>query len=73
MLPSGNVNVTWKAVRGMYHKIQYTTDLINWTDVAPYSLSYSNGSLVGDSSGTWTDVAPAGTQRYYRVVRTANP
>jgi hypothetical protein len=72
LLPGGGVKVTWNAVRGMYHKLQTSTDLIIWTD-PPYTQSYANGALATDSSGIWTDTSPLASQKYYRVRRSTSP
>jgi hypothetical protein len=72
-LPGGNVRVTWTAVRGMKHKVQTSPDLVNWTDATPYSQSYTNGAISGDTNGSYTDTTPGTGQKFYRVVRTAAP
>ena len=69
----GNVVVTWKAVRGMRHKVQTSTDLVTWTDATTYSQSYVNGAIPGDTSGTWTDTNPGTGQKFYKIVRTTSP
>ena len=72
-LGSGNVQVTWKALRGMYHKVQTSPDLVAWADATSYSLSYTNGALAGDASGTWTDTNPSPSKEFYRIVRSSVP
>ena len=72
-LGNGNVQVTWKALRGMYHKVQTSPNLITWTDASTYSQSYTNGALAGDTSGTWTDTNPSPTKEFYRIVRSTVP
>ena len=72
-LGNGNVQVTWKALRGMYHKVQTSPNLITWTDATTYSQSYTNGALAGDTSGTWTDTNPSPTKEFYRIVRSTIP
>ena len=74
-LGNGNVQVTWKALRGMKHKVQTSPDLITWTDAPsyPYTQSYVNGALTGDISGVYTDTSPAPNKLFYRVVRTTFP
>ena len=69
----GNAVITWNAVRGMYHKVQSSPDLVNWTDANAFSLSYTNGAIPGDTSGTWTDTNPGVGQEFYRIVRTTIP
>jgi hypothetical protein len=71
MQAGGSVKVSWNAVRGMYHKVEVSGNLMDWEEVAPYSLSYVNGAVVGDGNGSWTDASPPPGQRYYRVLRTA--
>ena len=73
ILPAGGVTLTWTAVRGMYHKVQTSTDLVTWTDAAAPSQSYVNGAIATDSSGTWTDTSPLASQKYYRVHRSTSP
>ena len=73
VLPGGNVQVMWKAVRGMYHKVQKSPDLITWTDATSYSRSYTNGALPGDTSGTWTNTSPASGKEFYRIIRSTVP
>ena len=34
-----------------------------------YSVPIDNGSLIGDTSGTWTDDNPPVGLRFYRVLR----
>ena len=75
-LPGGEVRLTWFALRGMKHKVQVSTDLTNplgWTDATAYTLSYTNGALAGDTSGTYTDATPGAGPRFYRVMRTTAP
>ena len=74
-LGNGDVKVTWKAVRGMKHKVQTSPDLATWTDDGTYhyTQSFTNAALTGDISGTWTDNAPGAGPRYYRIVRTPFP
>ena len=72
-LSGGSAIVTWKAVRGMYHKVQTSIDLVNWTDATAYSLSYANGAIPGDNSGTWTDTNPGTGQKFYRIMRSTTP
>ena len=70
---NGNMLVTWIALRGMYHKVQKSADLVTWTDANSYSQSYTNGALVGDASGSWTDTNPSPDMEFYRVVRSTVP
>lgn len=66
MLPGGSVKVTWNATRGMYHKVQTSTNLSTWTDVGPYTMAY-------DTNGSWTDTSPAPGRKFYSVRRSLAP
>jgi hypothetical protein len=69
----GNMVVTWKAVRGMKHKVRTSTDLVNWFDATTYTQSYVNGAVAGDTSGSYTDTSPGPGPKFYRIVRTPAP
>jgi hypothetical protein len=73
LLPSGDVRVTWDAIRGMNYKIRTSTDLITWTDVAPAAITYVNGAIPGDPAGTWIDTDPAPGRKFYQVVTSTAP
>ena len=73
VLSGGNVRLTWNAVRGMSHKVQTSPDLITWTDATSSTISYTNGAISGDTSGTWTDTSPLAGKEFYRIVRTTFP
>ena len=73
ILPGGNVQVTWKALRGMNHKVMRSPDLFTWTDVTPSTISYTNGAVAGDTSGTWTDTSPLPGKAFYKIVRSPAP
>ena len=73
VLPGGNVRVTWKAIRGMSHKVQKSPDLINWSDATSSVISYTNGAVAGDTSGTFSDASPLPGKEFYRIVRTPVP
>lgn len=73
ILPGGHVQVTWKAVRGMNHKVMRSPNLISWTDVTTATISYTNGAVVGDTSGIWTDTSPLPGKAFYKIVRSAAP
>ena len=66
------VKLEFRPVRGMYHKIQSSTDLVQWKNIGSYKLSYVNGSLASDTVGTYTDLAPAPGQNFYRVLRSTS-
>ncbi len=72
-LSGGATVVTWRAARGMVHKVQTSTDLVNWSDAYPYALSYENGAIAFDTSGTWTDPNPKAGEKFYRVLRSTRP
>jgi hypothetical protein len=72
-LPDGSVRLTWHAVRGMYHKVQTSTDLVTWFDAAPAALSYVNDAIASDRSGVWIDTAPEPGRKFYRIVRSTTP
>ena len=73
VLPGGNVRVSWRAIRGMKHKVQTSPDLLTWTDAISYPQSYTNGAIAGDTNGTYTDTAPGSGKKFYRIVRTTFP
>ncbi len=70
---AGGVKVTWTAIRGMNHKVQSSPNLIAWSDVNTNAISYTNGALTGDTSGTYTDTTPGPGQKFYRIVRSPAP
>ncbi|MGB0415719.1 MAG: hypothetical protein ACPGKS_02600 [Coraliomargarita sp.] len=59
MASNGNFTITWAPVAGRTYKVQARADLAtgDWVDVA-----------TGQTSGTYTDVNPSETQKFYRVV-----
>ena len=65
-LAAGQATLRWTAVRGMYQKVQVSTDLITWTDATAASLTYT-------TSGSWTDTSPNPAGKFYRVVWSAVP
>ena len=69
----GNAVVTWKAVRGMKHKVQTSPNLVNWSDATTYTQSYVNGAIPGDTSGSYTDTNRGAGMKFYRIVRTPAP
>lgn len=62
----GQVILTWQNVRGMYHKVQWSIDLMNWNDLGPAALTY-------DTNGTYTDPSPIPGKKFYRIVRQTAP
>ena len=69
MLPNGHVRVTWKALRGMHHKVQKSPDLLTWSDATAGSVSYTNDAIPGNVSGTFTDTIPTPGKGFYRIIR----
>ncbi|HWB06066.1 MAG TPA: hypothetical protein VG796_23790 [Verrucomicrobiales bacterium] len=67
MVEGGKVKVTWNATRGMYHRVQHSPDLINWTGVGTAAI------MAYDTNGSWTDETPAAGDKFYRVVRSLVP
>lgn len=65
-LGAGSATLTWTAIRGMYQKIQYSTDLATWTDVATAAQTYG-------TSGSYTDTSPDPVKKFYRVVASPTP
>ena len=65
-LGNGSVRVTWTATRGMYHKVQTSSDLIAWNDANSPILAY-------DTNGLFTDTAPLPGKEFYRIIRTVTP
>ena len=64
---------TWASRVGHIYKIEYSTDLVNWSDATSYTQSYTNGAIPGDTSGTWTHTSPGTGPRFYLIVRTPAP
>jgi len=62
---NGAVTLTWKQIRGCYHRVQSSADLVSWftEPTSPNAYAYTPGD------GTWTDPAPAPPAKFYRVVR----
>jgi hypothetical protein len=65
-LGSGSATLSWTAVRGMYQKVQVSTDLTTWTDATTATQTYT-------TTGTWTDTSPDPGCKFYRVVWSAAP
>ena len=63
---SGQATLSWNAVRGMYQKVQYSTDLRTWTDATTTSQTYT-------TTCNWTDSSPDPSKKFYRVVWSAMP
>jgi hypothetical protein len=62
-MTGGGAVLTWQATRGMYHKVQMTTDFTGWADATAFTQAY-------DTNGTWTDPAPLPGRKFYRIMRT---
>lgn len=70
----GSVKLTWRPVRGMYHKVQTATSgLGSWDDATSPLLSRDNAAIAGDPAGEWTDPHPVVGRKFYRVVRSHQP
>lgn len=69
----GGVRVSWMPTRGMYHKVQASTDAETWTDATSFTQSFVNAALPGDVSGSYTDLSPSATRRFYRILRSPTP
>jgi hypothetical protein len=65
-LSPGHATLNWTAVRGMYQKVQISTNLTVWTDATIATQTYS-------TIGTWTDLTPDPAKKFYRVVWSAVP
>lgn len=65
-LGGGQATLRWTAVRGMYQKVQVSSDLMTWTDATAAAQTY-------DTNGSWTDTSPAPGCKFYRVVWSAAP
>lgn len=63
-LAAGQATLRWTAVRGMYQKVQVSTNLTTWTDATPATQTY-------DTNGSWTDTNPDPAGKFYRVVWSA--
>lgn len=72
-MSGGNAVLTWKAIRGMKHKVQTSTDLVNWSAATACTQSYVNGAIPGDTSGSYTDTSPGVGNKFYRIVRPPAP
>jgi hypothetical protein len=65
-LAAGQATLRWTAVRGMYQKVQVSTNLTTWTDATTAAQTY-------DTNGSWTDTSPDPAGKFYRVVWSAVP
>lgn len=75
-LPGGNVRLTWKPTRGMYHKVQTTTlDLGpgGWSDATTAVLYRDNGAIAGNPAAEWVDTSPSPSRKFYRIIRSYAP
>ena len=64
----GKPALLWKAVRGMYQRVETSQNLIDWQPASPAARTY-------ESPARWTDMhsTPAGTAKFYRVRWSATP
>jgi FtsP/CotA-like multicopper oxidase with cupredoxin domain len=61
-LPAGTSQLNWKSKPGVSYRAQWSSDLINWTDL-PDSTFFGNGAFLSLSV-----TAPEARARYFRVV-----
>jgi hypothetical protein len=62
ILPTGQCELKWKPIRGLYHRVQSSPDLTTWTDASLPIQSFGTES-------TWVDPDPASNQKlYFRVM-----
>ncbi|MFN0080750.1 MAG: vanadium-dependent haloperoxidase [Prosthecobacter sp.] len=66
ILGSNSATCTWTGVRGMYQKVQCSTDLTNWTDATTATLNFGTAC-------TYTDNSPDPVKKFYRVVWSPSP
>ncbi len=64
-LNGGGVVVKWNTLRGMYYKVQASSDLVNWTDLSTNTQYY-------DTIAEFTDSNPAPGARFYRVLKSGS-
>jgi hypothetical protein len=69
----GTAVLTWSPIRGAYHKVQTSTDLVHWDDATPFVLFRDNAAVAGDPAATFTDKNPAPGKKFYRIARTFSP
>lgn len=62
----GSATLTWNAVRGMYQKVQSSSDLTNWTDLTTVTQCYATPC-------TYVDTNPDPAGKFYRVVWSSTP
>jgi hypothetical protein len=63
-VPPGTFRFAWNSAAGRTYQIESSTDLKQWTIVAP---SYPAGGATGPTT-TYSDAAAGGTVRFYRVL-----
>lgn len=64
MLPAQQARIQWNATRGMYHKVQTSTNLSGWVDATIFTPAY-------DTKGEWLDTDTSMGPKFYRVLRSA--
>jgi hypothetical protein len=76
---SGDIGLTWESnprdfINGALYDVQYTTSLTSpgWTSLADTNIAVLDPSmdLLGGFSTSYTDSAPVGPARFYRVQKT---
>ena len=67
-LSATTVRVSWSITRGMYYRLQSSTDLNGWTNVTNYTLAYAT-----TANYTYDDTVSAPGRKYYRIQRSNSP
>jgi len=61
--PDGSTQLSWPSIRGHWHEVQASENLVNWQVISPAARAY-------EVTSSWTDLsAPTAGQRFYRVIR----
>jgi hypothetical protein len=66
VIDATTATLTWTNTRGMKHQVQWSNDLVTWTDVTPAPTA------AYDTNGNWTDTSANVTKKFYRIKRTAS-
>ena len=62
-----SVKVSWNATRGMYHRVQTSTDLSSpWTNATASTIAYN-------TQGSFTDTNAVPGRKFYRIQRSLAP
>ncbi len=67
-ITGGTATITYPASRGLYYRLQSSTDLTNWTNL-------TSSTMATDTTFTYTDPTPfsAASPRFYRVIWDSAP